>query len=129
MSNSSAQSTYSITLNDTTDYSYSAQDVITLTDTITVTGAGSGYFNVGAGAVGTSGGYTTITNGGTISDTITLDPSIFSWNNEEWVDAFPQWARIQDMCDRYPGLKIAFEKFKTTYKLVKDDYDNPNDKK
>jgi len=33
------------------------------------------------------------------------------------------------MCDEYPGLKIAFEKFKTTYKLVKDDYDTPKDKR
>jgi hypothetical protein len=46
---------------------------------------------------------------------------------EEWVDSFPEWDRIQQMCNEYPGLKIAFEKFKTTYKLVKDDYDTPKD--
>jgi hypothetical protein len=33
------------------------------------------------------------------------------------------------MCEQYPGLKIAFEKFKTTYYLVKDDYDTPEDKR
>jgi hypothetical protein len=52
-----------------------------------------------------------------------------NWGNEEWIDGFPGWERIQDMCDTYPGLKIAFEKFKTTYKLVKDDYDTPKDKR
>jgi hypothetical protein len=73
-------------------------------------------------------------------DTITLTSTIVStgdspseynivWGSTEWVDGFPGWERIQNMCDEYPGLKIAFEKFKTTYKLVKDDYDTPKDKR
>jgi hypothetical protein len=73
-------------------------------------------------------------------DTITLTSTILStgdlsseynivWENTEWVDGFPEWERIQGMCNEYPGLKIAFEKFKTTYKLVKDDYDTPKDKR
>jgi hypothetical protein len=33
------------------------------------------------------------------------------------------------MCDEYPGLKIAYEKFVTTYKLVKDHYDTPEDQR
>jgi hypothetical protein len=41
----------------------------------------------------------------------------------------PNFDRIQKMCKEYPGLAIAFEKFKTTYYLVKDEYDNPKDKK
>ena len=47
----------------------------------------------------------------------------------EFVDAFPDFSRIQTMCKEYPGLAIAFEKFKTTYYLVKDEYDNPTSKK
>jgi hypothetical protein len=63
-----------------------------------------------------------------ISNIDTTEHTI-NWSNEEWVGGFPRWERIQDMCDEYPGLKIAFEKFKTTYKLVKDDYDTPKDKR
>jgi len=61
-----------------------------------------------------------------------------SWNSgtissifmpEEFVNCFPELSRIEKMCEQYPGLKIAFEKFKTTYKLVKDDYDTPEDQR
>jgi hypothetical protein len=56
--------------------------------------------------------------------------SDFIWRApEEFVDCFPAWARIEAMCKEYPGLQIAFEKFKTTYYLVKDEYDNPTTKK
>ena len=62
-------------------------------------------------------------------DTITIsDLHSYNWvAPEEWKTAFPDWDRMQDMCSKYPGLQIAFEKFKTVYKLVKDDYDNPKD--
>jgi len=134
MSDSSAEQIYSITLDDS--YGFSAQSISTMSasDTITLSSTGSNYFyNTGAGigAVGSTGSFT-ISNGGTVSSTIntvTLDNSPYYWSDEEWVNSFPQWARIQEMCEQYPGLKIAFEKFKTTYKLVKDDYDNPKDKK
>ena len=48
---------------------------------------------------------------------------------EDWVDKFPEFDKIQKMCEEYPGLKIAFEKFKTTYKLVRDHYDTPKDQR
>lgn len=65
----------------------------------------------------------------TLSDTITLNTNYeFNWGDaEEWVDAFPDWQRIQDMCQKYPGLEIALRNFRTVYTLVKDDYDNPKD--
>jgi len=47
----------------------------------------------------------------------------------EWVDCFPEWHRVEDMCKKYPGLEIAFRNFQTVYQLVKDDYDNPTPKK
>jgi hypothetical protein len=102
-----------------------------MSDTITLSNTGSNYFyntGAGVGGAGNTGSFT-IANGGAMAGTITIDPSTFNWKDEEWVNAFPQWARIQEMCEQYPGLKIAFEKFKTTYKLVKDDYDHPKDKK
>lgn len=68
----------------------------------------------------------------TTSDTITLTGinSYSAFNIPvEWVDTFPTWNRVQDMCEKYPGLKIAFENFKVFYEMVKDDYDNPTPKK
>jgi len=134
MSNSSAEQVYSITLNDVDSYGFAAQDISTMiaSDTITLTSGTSGsyFYNTGAGMGGAGSTSFTIANGGISSiGSVTLDSTHFNWGDTEWVNAFPQWARIQEMCEQYPGLKIAFEKFKTTYKLVKDDYDNPKDKK
>jgi hypothetical protein len=124
MNNSSAQLDYSITSSDT----------ITLTS-----GTGSSYYyNTGAGSGGFSSGTITITGGGTglsasqintisVSD---LSATQFNWNlNEEFVHCLPDLNRVKKMCDEYPGLKIAYEKFVTTYKLVKDHYDTPEDKR
>lgn len=63
------------------------------------------------------------------TDTITLNSNYdFNWGDaQEWVDAFPDWRRVQDMCKKYPGLEIALRNFQTVYTLVKDDYDNPKD--
>lgn len=52
-----------------------------------------------------------------------------NWPNEEWVDSFPSWGRVNQMCEKYPSLEIALRNFKTIYNLVKDDYDNPKDEK
>ena len=84
---------------------------------VTISGGGSGY-TIGTGL--TSSQINTIS----VSD---LSASTFQWKNHEFVDAFPDYDRIQEMCKQYPGLRIAYEKFVTTYKLVKDDYDNPKD--
>ena len=59
-----------------------------------------------------------------------IDTSAFTINlPEEWVNQFPDFDRVQKMCKEYPGLAIAFDKFKTTYKLVRDDYDTPKNKR
>jgi hypothetical protein len=75
--------------------------------------------SIGGSAIG-GGGYLN-------SDTVTISGgNEFIWNMpEEWVDAFPDWSRVQDMCKQYPGLEIALRNFRTVYTLVKDDYDNP----
>jgi hypothetical protein len=119
------------------DVGFIAQDITTVfPDTITLTsnaydtmmgsgtvtiGNATGYTITGSGSAGTTmGGTYTIGN---------LNASTFSWKNEEFVDCMPDINRIENMCKEYPGLAIAFEKFKTTYNIVKDDYDNPKDKK
>jgi hypothetical protein len=144
MSNSSVELDYLTTSN---DVGIIAQEIQTLLpeDVITITGAGSSttassYYYTGAGLGGGGFGTVTVASGGaghTIlsggagsSATITIDSSTFNWNlQDEFVNCFPNFDRIQKMCDEYPGLKIAYEKFVTTYKLVKDDYDTPKDKR
>lgn len=75
----------------------------------------------------------TITSSGgtfTLNDTITLNniQTEFNWGEiTEFVNGFPDWHRIEDMCKKYPGLEIALRNFQTVYTLVKDDYDNPKD--
>lgn len=121
MNTSSAQQTYSITLDDpiTVSSGFIAQDIssidssmVTFTgaagssvDTITITGGGSGY-TVGNVALGS----------------IDINPSIFTWKNEEFVDCFPDFDKVNEMCNQYPALDIALKKFKEVYKMVEDDY-------
>ena len=69
-------------------------------------------------------------SGGFSANTISIDNSSFTWAMpKEWVDCFPDWSRVEDMCKKYPGLEIAFRNFQTVYQLVKVDYDNPTPKK
>jgi hypothetical protein len=126
---SSAPLDYSITLNDSI-----SNDTITLSS-----GTGSSYYyNTGVGVGGFGAVLGTISVGSVSNSTYTIgsgtinsiDTSQFTINlPEEWVNCLPDFDRIEKMCNEYPGLAIAFEKFKTTYKLVKDDYDTPKDKR
>ena len=114
-----------------TNYSITSSDTITIGN---ITSSTTGTYYTSAG-LGNNSGTITISNGGTSSSTsgpytISGAGSVFSWHvPEEWDGCFPDWARIQDMCEQYPALQIAFEKFKTTYKLVKDHYDTPEDQR
>ena len=96
--------------------------------TISTMAGSNYYYNTGAGIGGSSG---TISVGAITGGTFTIGGTgtSFNWKNEEFVDSLPDFDRIQKMCEQYPGLKIAYEKFKTTYFLVKDDYDTPEDKR
>jgi hypothetical protein len=58
-----------------------------------------------------------------------IDTTNIFYHQQEWINSFPEWDRIQKMCEEYPGLHLAFEKFKTVYKLVKDHYDTPEDQR
>lgn len=123
MSNSSQQTnslddllSETITL-DTTTNSYT----ITLPSDVYTSNS---YINTN---MGTITGVGAVGSGYLNSDTITISGgSEFIWKlPEEWVDSFPEWSRVQDMCKQYPGLEIALRNFRTVYTLVKDDYDNP----
>ena len=130
MTNSSAPLDYSTT--SSSDVGFIAQEITTiLPDTITLTG--SNYYNmsssgvVSIGGSGVSGTYTIGSGTVSLND---VNTSTFTWKApEEFVDAFPDYDRVQRMCNQYPGLKVAYEKFVTIYNIVKDDYDHPKDKK
>ncbi len=127
MSNSSVPQTYSITLDDTT---IDLSNLSIGSETLTVTNGGT-FNHTSSFSTGTvtlnSGSMASTFGGNYIGDTITFNNDWII--PQEWENSFPDWDRIQSMCNTYPGLKIAFEKFKTTYYLVKDDYDNPTDQK
>jgi hypothetical protein len=140
MTDSLAQTDYSTTSSDSVGYV--AQEI----STITMSGGSDYYYSTGSDTITISTGGTT-SMGYTIGSNITSIPSMtissngnvgigtisgltastFEWKNHEFVDAFPDYDRIQKMCKQYPGLRIAYEKFVTTYKLVKDDYDSSKD--
>lgn len=110
---------------DVSNLSMSTIDTITLSSSYTTSG---NYIN----NIGSSG---TISIG-PISTSSISGISVQDFSQEysisfpvEWENSFPEWSRIQKMCEQYPGLKIAFDKFKTTYNLVRDDFDTPPDKR
>ena len=98
-----------------TSYTIPSISALTTADIITLTGPGGG---------GSSGYTWSGSNNGSYSGT-----SYTFKMPEEWVDTFPNFERIKKMCEEYPGLKIAYDKFVTTYEMVKVDYDNPANKK
>ena len=116
-----------------TDYlTISNDDIITI-DTSTYTSLSSPY-TVTLSNTTANNSYTTGILSGNSIGTITIDDlnsyqHQWVFSAEEFINCFPDWERVQNMCKEYPGLKIAFEKFVTTYKLVKDDYDTPKDKR
>ena len=99
---------------------YSGIASLTTADIVVLGGSGgSGSSYTIAGGSGGSGSYV-----------YGSSSTSYTWTQpEEWVDNFPDFRRIQKMCEKYPGLKVAYDKFVTTYKMVKDDYDNPPNKK
>ena len=53
-----------------------------------------------------------------------------SWNTvdilhttQEWIDAFPDFYKIEEMCKEYPALEKAYENFRTIYKMVEQDWE------
>ena len=136
MSSSSQQPDSSITLNDTytIDVNNMNMSTFNFTNNDTITLSGSVYSPC---TVSYPSSYSTLTttqiSGLTtaqLGSITSIDTSAFTISfPEEWVNSFPDFKRIEKMCEEYPGLKIAYEKFKTVYKLVADHYDTPKDKR
>jgi hypothetical protein len=121
VNNSSQEPIYTITLDnetvdlkgiDTFTISSDTWDSLTTTsipaltsaDIITLTGTSYGSFN--------TSNIETIDIGG-----------LTSWTISEFEGRFPDYNRVMEMCKEYPGLEIAYKKFKEVYKMVKEDYD------
>ena len=104
---------------DTITLTSNAYSTMASSNIITLDGNATSYTISGSGG-GAMGGTYTIGN---------VSASTFSWKNQEFVDCMPDYNRIEKMCKEYPGLAVAFEKFKTVYKLVKDHYDTPADQR
>lgn len=56
-----------------------------------------------------------------IIHTITLD-NCWSNSNKPFVDSMPSLTRVKEMCEEYPALKIAYNKFVNIYKMCDQDY-------
>ncbi len=129
MNNSSPEPIYTITLDDdkdisslngTTDItisSWSSANIPALTsaDIITLTNSGSNYNYSNPVTIGQIG---TVDLSGIESFT-----SFTNLYKEEFDGRFPDYDRVMEMCKEYPGLEIAYRKFKEVYKMVKEDYD------
>jgi|TARA_B100000586_G_scaffold259557_1_gene225065 hypothetical protein len=63
----------------------------------------------------------TVTASSPISINIDKDALGTEWHRKTF-DKWPSEVVIEDMIKKYPGLKLQYEKFKTVYDLVKDDY-------
>lgn len=122
MSNSSQEQIFTITLDSDTDTNSICDNVVTwnttsipaLTTNDIITLTGSPY----------ASGSVTYSNIETIDlSAIETFSSFTNLYKEEFDGRFPDYDRVQEMCKEYPGLDIAYRKFKEVYKMVKEDYD------
>ncbi len=124
MNNSSQEPIYTITLDNTSEPSdtitisnWSAENIPALTSADIITLTGTPYNTYGSGSV-TIGNIETVDLSGIESFT-----SFTNLYKEEFDGRFPDYEKVLDMCKEYPGLEIAYRKFKEVYKMVKEDYD------
>ncbi len=129
MNNSSQEQTFTITLDDdidlvplngTTDItisSWSADNIPALTSTDIVTLTGGSYHTHSSSSFTIGNIETTDLSG---IESFTAFTNLYK---EEFDGRFPDYEKVLDMCKEYPGLEIAYKKFKEVYKMVKEDYD------
>jgi len=68
----------------------------------------------------------TITSG--IDDLIAMDDLTITLTEPvEFEDHMPSVAKVEDMCNDYPALSQAYEKFKTIYAMVHQDWQGKQD--
>lgn len=82
--------------------SWSGIPITTDISTITIGGDGSSYFNITNDSIIWTGDFPPL---------------------KEFEDHFPEIGKVKEMCEIYPGLKKAYEHFKSVYEMTKDDYE------
>ena len=102
--------TITVTLTDFDESGMSCDNIYTLTDTIS---------SVSTTTIDTSAFDELISLDGDI--TLTLNQPV------EFEDEMPDVAKVEDMCNDYPALAQAYEKFKTMYALVHQDWKGRQD--
>jgi len=66
---------------------------------------------------------TTSTVDTSFADLTSMDELTITLNEPlEFEDHMPSVAKVEDMCNDYPALKQAYEKFKTIYAMVHQDW-------
>lgn len=94
------------------------------TDTITITSSSVG--DVYLDTTGTISTYDVDSHWISLSDTIDLS-NITIREPVEFEDCMPDVAKVEDMCNDYPGLRKAYENFKAVYKMVHQDWQGRQD--
>ena len=99
--------TVTISLSDFDESGMSCDNIYTLSDTISTTTVDTSAFE----------------------ELISLDGDITLTLNQpvEFEDEMPDVAKVEDMCNDYPALAQAYEKFKTMYALVHQDWKGRQD--
>jgi hypothetical protein len=127
VSTSSAQTAYSITLDNTaTGVTTQVYDdvIIDLSSIVQQDMSASLVTSLNDSMIN---GVSVIIPSGSYDDTITIDSSAFTniWiTNVPFENSFPEWEDFQGMCKEYPGLSQAYEKLKTFYDLCKDEWEH-----
>ena len=100
-------------MNDDEDYTFTIDTTATSTTDVS---------NITINNDWSTGDYTIsyIDSSGLPSPTITIDATDHTYSNI--LDNMIDIAEVEDMCEKYPALKTAYEKFKTVYKMVEQDY-------
>jgi len=99
--------TVTISLSDFDESGMSCEDVYTLT------ASSMDVSNITTSTIDTSA----------IDDLISMDDLTITLNDPvEFEDHMPDVSKVEDMCNDYPALAQAYDKFKTMYALVHQDW-------
>ena len=121
MNNSSQEPIYTVTLDETE--SLKSDDITVTWDVNSLPSLNTSDIITLTGTPYNSGSYT-IGNIETVDLTgIDSFTTFTNFYKDEFDGRFPDYERVQEMCKEYPGLEIAYRKFKEVYKMVKEDYE------
>ncbi len=121
MNNSSQEPIYTVTLDETE--SLKSDDITVTWDVNSLPSLNTSDIITLTGTPYNSGSYT-IGNIETVDLTgIDSFTTFTNFYKDEFDGRFPDYERVQEMCKEYPGLEIAYRKFKEVYKMVKEDFD------